>query len=171
MEQPTFVNQETKKCTKCGKVHSIEYFNWENKSKGKRHSHCKDCTKAAGRERRIKNGQKTTRRKSTGVPWSNKPNFERRWGITVEDKENLIRLYSGGTGKCGNPACGSTEDLVLDHDHETNQIRGVLCNTCNRSLGGLGDTWEAIQGIYEYMEKHYEDGRGFTITVNKKVHQ
>ena len=165
------VNQESKRCTNCGEFHPVEFFNWENKSRGKRNNFCKNCTRKNSKKYRIVKGQKNTRKKSTGRPWSEKSNFEKRWGITREEKERLIDLYSEGTRKCGNPACGSTENLVLDHDHTTNEIRGVLCPQCNSGVGFLNDTWESVQGIYEYMRKHYEVDRGYTVTLNKKVHR
>lgn len=41
--------------------------------------------------------------------------------------------------------CGTTEQLFVDHDHITGQIRGVLCRKCNSAIGMLGDS---IQGLY-----------------------
>jgi hypothetical protein len=35
--------------------------------------------------------------------------------------------------------CGSNSDLVVDHDHKTNKIRGMLCNRCNQGLGQFKD--------------------------------
>jgi hypothetical protein len=49
--------------------------------------------------------------------------------------------------------CEKTEDLVIDHCHDTNRVRGVLCRGCNRSIGQLGDTHEAIQRAADYLKE------------------
>lgn len=68
-------------------------------------------------------------------------------------------------GKC--EACGTTEKLCFDHDHgccgtigegSTNKgricgecIRGILCATCNSSLGYVGDSVERLEKLIGYM--------------------
>lgn len=37
---------ETKQCTKCGRVLTLDQFNWRNKAAGSRRSECKDCHSA-----------------------------------------------------------------------------------------------------------------------------
>lgn len=65
--------------------------------------------------------------------------------------------------------CGSTDDLVVDHDHRTHHIRHTLCRTCNGSflLGGIENRLnalatragitlkEAIQMIQLYLTDDY----------------
>ncbi len=48
-----------------------------------------------------------------------------------------------------------TRQAIVDHDHHTNEIRGVICSLCNSGLGKLGDTFKSISNAYKYMEKHY----------------
>lgn len=47
--------------------------------------------------------------------------------------------------------CGSTEKIVFDHDHETNEFRGWLCDPCNRSIGVLGDSATRIANVFNYL--------------------
>ncbi|MCT8876637.1 endonuclease domain-containing protein [Shewanella xiamenensis] len=65
--------------------------------------------------------------------------------------------------------CGSTDDLVVDHDHNTHHIRHILCRTCNGSylLGGIENRLhtlatragislaDAIIMIQEYLTEDY----------------
>jgi len=43
--------------------------------------------------------------------------------------------------------------LVFDHDHETLEHRGWLCENCNQGLGRLGDTEESLQRALNYLKK------------------
>ena len=53
-------------------------------------------------------------------------------------------------GKCA--ACGSTNRLCIDHDHETNKPRGLLCHNCNTALGLVGDNLETLTNLIEYLK-------------------
>ena len=39
----------------------------------------------------------------------------------------------------------------IDHCHDTNQIRGVLCWNCNTSIGKLGDNVEGLERALNYL--------------------
>jgi len=43
--------------------------------------------------------------------------------------------------------------LVFDHDHVTNTFRGYLHNSCNRSLGVLGDDVESLLRAVNYLNR------------------
>ena len=50
--------------------------------------------------------------------------------------------------------CGRTDKkLVFDHDHETLEHRGWLCDNCNRSIGMLGDTIESLERTIKYLRE------------------
>lgn len=44
--------------------------------------------------------------------------------------------------------------MVVDHDHNTNEIRGWLCDKCNIALGYLSDDENTITRLAEYMYKY-----------------
>jgi hypothetical protein len=41
----------------------------------------------------------------------------------------------------------------FDHCHETGSFRGILCNKCNISLGGLGDNVKGLKRALKYLEE------------------
>lgn len=70
----------------------------------------------------------------------------------------LQKKYSyKAQGNC--ECCGvAAEDtrmgkLVLDHDHETGEYRGHICDPCNRGIGMLGDTLMGVSMALEYLRK------------------
>ena len=45
------------------------------------------------------------------------------------------------------------EVFVLDHDHDTGEFRGHICNTCNSGLGFLNDDLSRLKNAVKYLEK------------------
>lgn len=43
--------------------------------------------------------------------------------------------------------------LCVDHNHKTGQVRGLLCDKCNRGIGLLMDNKEVILNAYNYLNK------------------
>lgn len=48
----------------------------------------------------------------------------------------------------------SKESAVLDHNHATGKIRGVLCNACNVALGHFKDNIDAINNAIRYLKEN-----------------
>lgn len=66
--------------------------------------------------------------------------------LTPRDKKNIRNRE----GSCF--ICGREERLHLDHCHETDKVRGVLCNNCNLGIGFLGDTHQGVGDAYAYLK-------------------
>jgi hypothetical protein len=70
----------------------------------------------------------------------------RIYGLRPGEYERLLQLQ-GGT--CAMPRCkanGKRKRLAVDHDHETGEVRGLLCGPHNYELVGryAGDLHDAI---------------------------
>jgi Recombination endonuclease VII len=68
------------------------------------------------------------------------------YGLTVEAYRLLLREQAG---TCG--ICGRTHKLTVDHDHQTGQVRGLLCDPCNRAVGHLQDSPGVSRRAAEYL--------------------
>ncbi len=73
------------------------------------------------------------------------------YGITADQ---YWALYEHQGGKCAicQRATGRTKMLSVDHDHKTGEVRGLLCNYCNRHvLGHLRDSVAALLRAVRYL--------------------
>ena len=78
-----------------------------------------------------------------------KPHTAIRQKLKLSQQE-VDALTAGGM--CQNPGCKSTDRrLCIDHDHDSEKPRGLLCHQCNTALGLLGDNLEVILGLSQYL--------------------
>ena len=49
--------------------------------------------------------------------------------------------------------CENDKNIVYDHDHETCEFRGWLCDPCNRGLGQCGDNIDGLLKRINYLLK------------------
>jgi hypothetical protein len=103
------------------------------------------------------------RRKRAGIPqeqkvkeWHSKRNYylKYKYGITESQYDDMFNAQSG---KCS--ICGSTETkdkkrhrLMVDHDHATGAVRGLLCSSCNKALGLFSDSIETMYSAIKYLK-------------------
>src|SRR5436305_14191310 len=70
--------------------------------------------------------------------------LKRKFGLTLEQYDELLASQSGGCAICGDaPEAGTS--LHIDHDHETGAVRGLLCVRCNNALGQLKEDSELVR--------------------------
>ena len=82
-----------------------------------------------------------------------------KFGLTVADYNQLYR-----DAECW--VCGATESvvagkparLVVDHDHQTGKIRGILCHYCNMAVGLGEDNPAMLRRMADYLEDYEANG-------------
>jgi len=75
----------------------------------------------------------------------------KRYGLSVEDYEKMAADQNGVCAICGQPERKKSA-LSVDHDHETGEVRGLLCDACNRGLGAFRDDPERLGRAIAYLE-------------------
>lgn len=64
----------------------------------------------------------------------------------------MIESQQGKCAICGDDQGDARWDtLSVDHDHETNRVRGMLCSHCNRGLGHFRDDPELLLAVAAYL--------------------
>lgn len=80
---------------------------------------------------------------------SRRKHLKHKYGITLQDYDNLYAQQEGKCGICGVDVTHTSG--YVDHCHITGKIRGILCQKCNTGLGMLGDTLQALQKATQYL--------------------
>jgi hypothetical protein len=84
-------------------------------------------------------------------------------GLTVSQYERLLRSQQNKCAIClkGEVAkdarYGATKLLSVDHCHKTGEVRGLLCDNCNRGLGLFKEDVDTLSNAISYLEQHYND--------------
>ena len=86
------------------------------------------------------------------VAANNKKHRQYRYGLTVEDIAKLFALQNGRCALCEKELqIEATGKWVVDHNHQTGKIRGVLCYPCNVALGQFQDDPRMLIRAIEYL--------------------
>lgn len=117
-------NDDTQQCVKCLYQKPITDFRFESKRKNKRHKICKAC----------RNVHRTVTRNANR-----------------DEYEQMFKMQNECCAICGITAEESGKKLVIDHNHETLKIRGLLCRRCNSGLGFFRDNQLYLAMAIEYL--------------------
>lgn len=66
--------------------------------------------------------------------------IEKTYDISLEYYNALREIQKFKCAVCKIPETEFSKPLVVDHDHKTGQVRGLLCLKCNMALGLLADS-------------------------------
>jgi hypothetical protein len=81
-------------------------------------------------------------------------NYLKRYGITPEEYREMLLSQDGRCAICGcyETSKGRTR-LAVDHQHDSGQVRGLLCNSCNAGLGFLKDNEQILENALAYLKR------------------
>lgn len=81
-------------------------------------------------------------------------NYQYRYGITVEQHDEMLKAQNGVCAICGKPP--KRRRLQVDHHHESGAVRELLCVPCNTSLAYIEDPfWFAA--ATDYLNRHHPE--------------
>jgi len=77
-----------------------------------------------------------------------------KYNLSMEDYEKLLNKQNGKCGICSNTTAyeNGKGHLFVDHDHQTEEIRGLLCRKCNNNLSIL-EKEDLLKGILNYLKE------------------
>lgn len=152
-------------CTKCKTTKDLSsYHKDRTNSDGVTH-HCKSCRKDWNDEWRSKNkerinqlnrGNRKKRKEYYSCPERKMKyrelELKRVFGIGHSWYEDTLKSQGGVCMICKKHKVASNKFfMTIDHCHATGQIRGILCNWCNRGLGAFDDNIECLASAIRYL--------------------
>lgn len=85
--------------------------------------------------------------------------LKRCYGMTLEQFDALFESQDGVCAICGNAEetvhrnTGTKWNLNVDHNHDTGEVRGLLCTPCNRGIGFLRDSPQLLLSALAYLTR------------------
>lgn len=117
--------KDKKKCATCNKLLNLKEFSTRGKQSTYTSS-CKICLNDTG-----------------------KPSRYKKYGITVEDYNNMFKEQNGLCAICN---IVSNRSLCVDHNHNTGKARKLLCNNCNSAIGKFRENIDIMAAAIDYIK-------------------
>lgn len=160
---------------RCREWKPLEDFYEHPKGKHGRASWCKQCQKDHLREKREqkRTPEQDERRQQLAKEneleegltskqiHDRRAKLKRKYGITLLEYHELIAEQNFRCAICGRLASEERyKRLHVDHCHETESVRGLLCTNCNNGIGRFMDSPELLMAAADYLtKKGVLDGR------------
>lgn len=141
-------------CTICRKFKDSTNFHLrgDDPSHTKLRSKCIECLYGEGASkhtRRFPNakfpGSKSASQRERNIFY--------KYGLALKDYDRVLKEQNNVCKICGKISADVRfGQLVVDHEHSTGKVRGLLCTMCNHGLGMFGDSMETILKAACYLE-------------------
>ena len=89
------------------------------------------------------------RSKNTRMKRAN--HIKNSYNLPIEEYEAMLISQNSSCAICSLPFPKSP---YVDHDHITNKVRALLCNSCNCVLGYAKDNISILQNAIKYLERY-----------------
>lgn len=130
----------SKICDSCGIEKKISDFY-------DRRRDCKACKNAKARQWRKDNPENNDKY----LKRMRERTKERKYGITQEQFDQMLIDQDNKCKICNNEF-KNTKDTHIDHCHNSNIVRGLLCNCCNLALGQFNDNTDNMDNAIRYLQ-------------------
>lgn len=121
---------EEKRCPWCKQVKPIKEFGLKSQRKDGHDTYCRDCNN-------IREQIKGTK--------------QQRPPLSREEYNRKLQEQGGVCAICKTPP--KRRRLHIDHNHQTGQIRDLLCHNCNLAFGMMREDPKHIKALLAYAEK------------------
>ena len=78
-----------------------------------------------------------------------------KYGLSKTEYDNLLLSQNNRCAICKEPLDSQNpHNVIIDHNHLTGKIRGILCRKCNLAIGQLRDNPEYAYNAFLYLKEN-----------------
>lgn len=112
-----------------------------------------NARRAPGREER---NAKARQRRLDNPEKAKSISLKRCFGIDLIQYNKMLAEQNGCCAICGRHKSELKRNFSVDHNHDTNEIRGLLCQSCNHGLGCFrsDDGLELLCSAISYLKNN-----------------
>lgn len=137
---------DTKLCKGCDRDLPLDVFNKRASAPDGRAYKCCECDAQYQKKYQAQEHVKEKNRE-----YHRKHHLERTYGVTPEQYAEMLFIQGGRCAACTSD--GDGKKLHLDHNHETGEVRGLLCWNCNAAIGLLKEDVDRLRNLIAYLER------------------
>ena len=143
-------------CKTCGKQRPATSFG-TYVSGGKIYTrlHCKKCRNKKASESRDDRTRWLDRRryaeKKYDADYHRDWHLRKKYGMALDEFNALSEAQGHKCCICGEEN-STHENLVVDHNHNTGEVRGLICSPCNSALGHAKDSVKVLEAMIDYLK-------------------
>lgn len=125
----------TKYCHRCKLDKQFADFSPDPRGRNGLDNQCRDCRNVSSKKMREENPEFRKGRREYMQKWRKENLIKYEYGITNDQYSEMVTMQGNKCAICGsdNP---KAPRWCIDHDHESDKVRGLLCHACNTALGG-----------------------------------
>lgn len=156
-----------KRCTSCLQEKPLTEFWADKRRPNGRLAKCKECKTAKIVAWRQSQPDLNKRRY-----WANRDSeryrhLVKKYGITLSNYFEMLLAQGGACAICGRPE-PKNKSLNVDHDHQTGEVRGLLCTNCNQMIGHAADSRDRLEAGARYLESYRKSPRNSSKRQSKQ---
>lgn len=116
-------------CHVCEVIKPLSAFTKSNHVNTGYHNTCKNCKSISNKNAKLK----------------------QYYGVNLDDYNKMIFKQENACKIC-KVKFTNIGDACVDHNHDTKDVRGLLCQSCNRGIGLLKDNIQVLYSAIRYLK-------------------
>ena len=141
--------QGKKYCPQCKKIKTLRCFNKSKNSNFGHSSHCRLCSRELVKKYHNPDKKREDYKENKDVVRNYR--LKEKFGITLGEYNKKLKNQKNKCMICGKTTEENGRALGVDHNHETGEVRDLLCGNCNSAVGFVQENVVIAKKIVKYI--------------------